>query len=129
MLAYVICSRSACTHRPQPLTKFRSPSRKRSLCVRSPTTDPGTVERFYDFYQKLSFRNLKVQEYNWFSGLCGKQTEIKERYSNVYVFSKQDTSGIIRWIIVYRHNLRVRASYWTSFVITPTRGVKEAYGV
>lgn len=76
MLAFAIRSHSACTHRSQPLTKFRLPCRHRSLTVRSPIADPGTVESFEDSNQKLSFRDLKSQEYNRFSGFHGKQTKM-----------------------------------------------------
>lgn len=75
MLAFAIRSHSACTQCSQPLTKFRSPCRHRSLTVRSPIADPGTVESFEDSNQK-SFRDLKSQEYNRFSGFRGKQTKM-----------------------------------------------------
>lgn len=64
MLAFAIRSHFACTYRSQPLTKFRSPCIHRSLTVRSPIVDAGTVERLEDSNQKLSFRDLKSQEYN-----------------------------------------------------------------
>lgn len=66
-----------CVHPPFTTAHQISFTLQKAFALRSFTNHwPGDSRTFLRFLPELSFRNLKLQEYNWFSGLYGKQTEI-----------------------------------------------------